>query len=371
MTAVSVVCPVYNRSAALLRTIRSVQEQTLTDWELLLVSDGSTDDTSQIVAKHAADDPRIRWIEHERTGHPSEPRNHGVRQACGDVVAYLDHDDAWEPDHLATITELLGSDADLVATGATTIDENGDILRQTVADDMWWHPDLQALDPLFEPSRIAHRAGLLQEHDVAWRDPEGLEDWDLLFRLSHRSLTVRTHERRTAVITEHSSSRRMGMRPPWFAAWARSSDPSVLARLMRLLRRPDTDSRIRLSADEARARRIASLSASPVRPVRPVPACAPSRPDDGTPRRWGPALSILPVRSGVRPQYALVRPVYCSGPEHAAAFAAAHACHLADQHDLLGRLLRQVDPRGAASPSNPPDMIPWKRIDDRRTKEFR
>lgn len=95
---VSVVVPNYNGSAYLRETISSVQAQTRPDWELLVVDDGSTDASTDIVREHAARDPRVRLLALDRNyGRPAIPRNFGIEAATGDYVAFLDADDLWHP----------------------------------------------------------------------------------------------------------------------------------------------------------------------------------------------------------------------------------------------------------------------------------
>lgn len=108
---VTVIIPTYNWSTVLPYSIGSVLGQTFTDFELLVVGDGCTDDSEDVVK--AIDDPRVRWIGIERTGHQSGPNNEGLRQARGEYVAYLGHDDLWLPHHLAVLVAALDAGADL------------------------------------------------------------------------------------------------------------------------------------------------------------------------------------------------------------------------------------------------------------------
>jgi glycosyltransferase involved in cell wall biosynthesis len=94
---VSVVIPTYNRSQALRPTIESVLAQAYADWELLLVDDGSTDDTPEVARSYR--DPRIRSVRQENRGHAAA-RNRGLELARGEYLAYLDHDDRWPQEKL-------------------------------------------------------------------------------------------------------------------------------------------------------------------------------------------------------------------------------------------------------------------------------
>ena len=107
MPRVSIVVPTFNRIAWLPEAVQSVQAQTITDWELLLVDDGSTDET-ETWARHLAE-PRLRYIRRSRTGSIAATRNAGVREARGEWTAFLDSDDRWRPDKLARQLDRLAN----------------------------------------------------------------------------------------------------------------------------------------------------------------------------------------------------------------------------------------------------------------------
>lgn len=97
MPRVSVVIPVYNRSGFLKDAIESVLAQTVTDLELVVVDDGSTDDTLETAARSAELDDRVRVISTEHTGFPGAARNRGVEASSARIIAFLDSDDLWLP----------------------------------------------------------------------------------------------------------------------------------------------------------------------------------------------------------------------------------------------------------------------------------
>ncbi|TAE31091.1 MAG: glycosyltransferase family 2 protein [Cytophagales bacterium] len=111
---ISIITSTYNRSNVLRYAIESVRQQTLTDWELIVVSDAATDDTPDVVASFA--DERIRFVELAHNhGEQSVPNNIGLSLARGQFVAFLNHDDLWLPDHLeCSYNRLLETGADLV-----------------------------------------------------------------------------------------------------------------------------------------------------------------------------------------------------------------------------------------------------------------
>ena len=97
--AVSVVLPTYNRAALLGRAIRSVLRQSYTNFELLVIDDGSTDETPNVVAGFR--DPRIRYISLAHNTGAGAARNVGIRMARGKFLAFQDSDDEWLPSKLA------------------------------------------------------------------------------------------------------------------------------------------------------------------------------------------------------------------------------------------------------------------------------
>lgn len=100
----SVVIPLYNKEKSIENTIRSVITQTVEDFELLIVNDGSTDASREIAA--CIKDNRIRIID-KSNGGISSSRNEGIRQARYNYIAFIDADDLWEPDFLETIRSLI------------------------------------------------------------------------------------------------------------------------------------------------------------------------------------------------------------------------------------------------------------------------
>jgi len=98
MPLVSVVVPSHNRARLLRRTLRSILAQHLTDLEVVLVDDGSTDETPQITN---GADPRIVVIRNQEPGGVSAARNRGIAAARGEWIAFCDDDDLWSPDKLS------------------------------------------------------------------------------------------------------------------------------------------------------------------------------------------------------------------------------------------------------------------------------
>lgn len=113
----SIILPVYNGGAFLEKAIESVLKQTYQSWELILVNDGSTDNSAMICTRYQAQDPRITYISQENKG-LSAARNSGFQLSQGDYIAYLDVDDYVEPDYYEKmIFAFQEKNADLVVSG--------------------------------------------------------------------------------------------------------------------------------------------------------------------------------------------------------------------------------------------------------------
>jgi glycosyltransferase involved in cell wall biosynthesis len=119
---VSVILAVYNRAISVARAINSVLAQTYPRLELIVVDDGSTDGTGVAVAKFGS---RVKLISQDHTGvYPA--RNNGLRHASGDLVAFIDADDAWFPDKLAQQVPLMRPEVGLVFADAIHVTKSCD-----------------------------------------------------------------------------------------------------------------------------------------------------------------------------------------------------------------------------------------------------
>lgn len=133
--AVSIITPVYNVEKWIEETLDCVRAQTFSDWEMLLVEDGSTDRTVQVIQKYLerTGEGRIRLIRQEKNGGAARARNRGVQEAVGRYIAYVDADDLWEPEKLERQTAFMKErGAAFSFTGYEFADESGKGLGKIV-----------------------------------------------------------------------------------------------------------------------------------------------------------------------------------------------------------------------------------------------
>ncbi len=132
---ISIIIPVYNAELALERCLQSVLRQTYTDWECILVDDGSKDSSGNICDSYASRDSRFRVI-HKQNGGVSAARNTGLDAVKGDWITFSDSDDELTPNALADFTEAIRRfpDVDVIRGGHTTITSSGKRGEHAVAD---------------------------------------------------------------------------------------------------------------------------------------------------------------------------------------------------------------------------------------------
>lgn len=116
MPKVSVIMPVFNGEQYIQESIDSVLGQSMSDLELLVVNDGSTDKTLDIVKSCAGMDKRVKIIDRPNSGKPSFPKNDGISAASGEFICFLDHDDLYDQDRISRLLAGLESNSDWVAT---------------------------------------------------------------------------------------------------------------------------------------------------------------------------------------------------------------------------------------------------------------
>lgn len=127
---VSIITPCYNGAKYIEETILSVKNQTYADWEMLIVDDGSEDESEAIIRKYADNDDRIKYI-YQNNGGSASARNNGIAKAEGQFIALLDADDIWLPTFLESQIDFLKNrGAVCVASSYGQIDNNSNDLNK-------------------------------------------------------------------------------------------------------------------------------------------------------------------------------------------------------------------------------------------------
>jgi glycosyltransferase involved in cell wall biosynthesis len=187
---VSVIIPAYNQGVYLGKAVQSVLDQTYPDFDIVIVDDGSTDDTADIA--RGFKDQRIRYIYQENRG-LSAARNTGIQNSDGELLTFLDSDDLFFPDKLEVLVAELNHHPEVgfVAGQAVLIDENGNPLGEVFNTPL---PEDPARLLLWNPLHVCSvmvrrlwidRVGLFDERFRAY------EDWDMWLRLARAGCPMR------------------------------------------------------------------------------------------------------------------------------------------------------------------------------------
>lgn len=183
---ISVIVPTYNQSRYLARAIESVWAQDLNDVEIVIVDDGSMDDTEAIL-QGLSHDGRLHYFRQENLG-PAAARNRGIRESRGDLIAFLDSDDFWLPGKLkAQLDALARTGYRFSYCGSKVIDENGSPISLAPAStDDGRFVNLVWGNRIATPTVLVQRS-LLDEVGLFDESLRTGEDWDLWLRLSAKS----------------------------------------------------------------------------------------------------------------------------------------------------------------------------------------
>lgn len=179
---VSVVVPTRNRAEAVARAVASVVAQSYPHWELLLVDDGSTDDTRGRLTDFLRD-PRIRYLRHEASRGVAAARNTGLRHATGHYVAYLDSDNTWYPDFLELMVRFMHRESAPVAYAMSALVEEGANGRRLYRGMPFSRSALLERN-FIDCIVLVHERRLLDEVGVFDESLRRNVDWDLFIRLA-------------------------------------------------------------------------------------------------------------------------------------------------------------------------------------------
>ena len=195
MPKVSIIIPTYNRRNALQRAIQSVLDQTFKDYEIIVVNDGSTDNTADYLStiEHKA----LRSIHCDRNHGGGFARNQGIDQSTGEYTAFLDDDDAWEPVKLKEQVSLLSTEgAGLCHTGFNLFSEDGSFIKY-----VFYRPKFNDLFKSIQydnflggTSSVLVKSTLVKAINGFDTELPALQDYDFFIRLLKNGCTLASIE---------------------------------------------------------------------------------------------------------------------------------------------------------------------------------
>ena len=193
---ISIIIPCFNAEKTLEKCLESVVQQSYANLEIIIIDDGSTDETSLIYNKFQSNDERILVLKQQNSG-VSKARNTGVKAATGDYICFVDSDDWAELNYCSELYSLLvGENADISIVEASYEDENGNVLCNKPTSEEKIFDGNRALVLLLEDREIqSHPWGKLFKADLLKNVhfPENLkcfEDYSTLFKIFNKAVKV-------------------------------------------------------------------------------------------------------------------------------------------------------------------------------------
>ncbi|NML68066.1 glycosyltransferase [Hymenobacter sp. RP-2-7] len=198
----SIVMPCYNRADIIGATIAAILRQELTDFELLVVDDGSRDNTAEVVAAIA--DPRVRYFRKDN-GERGAARNYGAQRAKGQYINFFDSDDEMYPNHLRVVKDYLDQhgEVEVVHTGYERRDEHSHLIAEVYQWPARTNELLLYDNPLACNTVFVRRDVALANPFVEDRRLASAEDWELWLKLASQYPFHAIREK-TFCLREHS-----------------------------------------------------------------------------------------------------------------------------------------------------------------------
>ncbi len=198
---VSVIVPTYNYGHLIEQTLKSLQAQTYPYWECVVVDDGSTDDTAEVVAAYAASDPRIKYLR-QQNQFQAAARNLGLRHSAGQYVQFLDADDKIEPRKLERQVAYLEEhpEVDIIYGGVRYFTDTGldESLHSVDEDNQPWMRELsgqgrELVSTLVRRNLMVINAALVRRRVINAVEPFAeplppVEDWDYWVRCAIKGM---------------------------------------------------------------------------------------------------------------------------------------------------------------------------------------
>lgn len=215
-TAVSIIMPAYNAENFISESIESVIGQTYANWELIIVDDGSTDNTRNVVHSYINQDSRIHYFFQENA-RQAKARNTGIKNSKGDIIAFLDADDLWLPQKLElSLKEFYNGEQDVLFTDAYIFNNSTQLSDyenlpniNIVAKTYHGNEGLNAF--LYENripilTVIATRESILNVNCFREENKGGTEDYELWLNLLANNHIIRGTDLKLSLYRIHSNS---------------------------------------------------------------------------------------------------------------------------------------------------------------------
>lgn len=189
MPKVSIILPTYNRAHIIARAIKSILTQTFADFELIIVDDGSADNTEEIIK--SLNDPRIRYIKHEKNLGLAASRNTGIRAARGEFIANQDSDDIWLPTKLEKELSILQDSPDDIGIAYSRLKKEFSKNKiELIPSDKQKLKEGDLHKALLAKNFITMQSALVRRkcfnEEMFDESLPALQDWDLWIRISKK-----------------------------------------------------------------------------------------------------------------------------------------------------------------------------------------
>lgn len=185
---VSVIIPTYNRAKIVLNTIQSVLNQTYSNLEVIVVSDGFDENARKAI--EGIRDSRIKYYEIEHSGRPAVPRNFGINKAKGEYIALCDDDDMWMPEKLALQIDRINKDEDasLIYTKCLLKGDGKDRIVPCNGMEGFIFKELFLSSCFIATSTVLMRREVIETVGMFDEDErlKAVEDFDLWLRIAHK-----------------------------------------------------------------------------------------------------------------------------------------------------------------------------------------
>lgn len=184
---VSIIMPVYNGQKFISKSIESVLAQSYKNWELIIINDGSTDMTEEVVIKFQNLTNKIKYFYKANEGQV-KATNFGILKSNGEYISFLDSDDLWEPDKLKKQVNFISQNKniDFLYSKYNSIDENGNVLFTNISHDCINHYMNLLKRCYIGRLTVIVKKSILIELNLFDESLHSTDDWDMWIRISNK-----------------------------------------------------------------------------------------------------------------------------------------------------------------------------------------